>query len=173
MRKNLFVVLLCLAAASFQSNGQTLMYYWNFNTWTPLYTAATPVSGTAGGLGIYAAIPADYAAGGLSTANADWVEKTIPGVSSSYSTYCDNTAVGDTTNARMGAIAGAGFKARNPNDSMELLIYAPTTGFTNLWIKYACELSSYNSGDSVNVFSYSNDSGATWKTSGAGARSLG
>ena len=172
MKKQLPALLLCFAiiiATNINSSAQSkLIYYWNFNTWTPSYPAATAVSATAGGLGIYASIAADYASPDLDTAKARWVDQIIPGTSSAYTTYCDNTAVGDTTNARQGAAAGAGFKARNPNDSMELLVYAPTTHYTNLQIKYACELSSYTSGDSVNVFSYSLDSGATWVSSGTG-----
>lgn len=144
------------------SNAQSqLMYYWSFNNWTPTVTAATP------GLTIYASVTPDYAGAGLDTVHAKFVNRTIPGTSSAYATYCDNTT-GDTTNARMGAVAGNCLKARNPNDSMELLIYAPTKGYKTLTLKYACQLSSYTSGDSVNVFSYSTDSGSTWKTSGTG-----
>jgi len=158
-----------MSVCATNSNAQgTLLYYWNFNSWTPTYTSPTPVSGTAGGLGIYASIAADYAAPGHDTAKARFVNRTIPGTSASYTTYCDAASPGDTLNARMGDPAGTGVKARNPNDSMELLIYAPTTNYTNLQIKYACESSSYTSGDSINIFSYSVDSGTTWISSGAG-----
>ncbi len=160
MRKNLLTILFCIGAsfvASYQSNAQgTLLYYWNFNNFTSTYT-----------LPVVASLSADYAAPGKDTAKARWIYKPKPGTSSSYSSYCDNVT-GDTVNARMGAPAGNGFRARNPSDSMDILVYMPTTHFTNLTIKYACELSSYSSGDSVNVFSYSVDSGATWITGGAG-----
>jgi hypothetical protein len=165
MKRNFLAILVSAATitGAIKSNAQsTLLYYWNFNTWTPLYTSATP------GVIVYASIPADYAAPFLTTSNAKWVDRTVPGTSSSYATYCDNSAVGDTLNARMGDLPGAGFKARNPNDSIEILIYAPTTHYANLRIKYACQLSSYTSGDSINVFSYSVDSGSTFISSGSG-----
>ncbi len=160
MKKNLLSILLCLAVSitfTSKSSAQgTLLYYWNFNNFTLSYSLPN-----------IASLAADYAKPGYDTAKARWIYKPKPGTSSAYSTYCD-LVVGDVTNARLGAPAGNGFRARNPSDSMDILVYMPTTHYTNLTIKYVCELSSYSSGDSVNVFSYSVDSGTTWITSGAG-----
>jgi hypothetical protein len=46
---------------------------------------------------------------------------------------------------------------------MELRCFIPTTGYTGIVVKYALESSSTASGDSVDVFDYSVDSGKTWK----------
>jgi hypothetical protein len=171
MKKNLLLVLFCLCsvlAFNVNSNAQgTLIYYWTFNNYVPMYTTPTP------GVSIYADIPADYAATGLDTNNAIFMDRTIPGTSSSFSSYCDvTTDLTDTLNQRVigGSLTVPGncFRARNPDDSLELLLYMPTTGYKNLELKYGCELSSYTSGDSINVFSYSNDSGTTWISSGSG-----
>jgi len=144
-----------MAAFNTKSNGQTtLIQYWNFNNFTSVVT-----------LPEIASIAADYSI--LDTAKARIVYQPVPGTSSAYSTYIDNST-GDTTNARMGAVAGNSLRPRNPNDSMELLFYIPSTGYKNLVFKYATESSSYTSGDSAQAFSYSLDSGATWISSGTG-----
>ena len=144
-----------MAVFNTNSVGQTVLIdYWNFNNFTTVVT-----------LPAVASLAADYSI--LDTSKARMTDEPIPGTSSAYSSYCDQTT-GDTTNARQGAAAGNCFRARNPNDSMQLLFYMPTTGYTNLVFKYATETSSYTSGDSIQVFSYSIDSGATWITSGSG-----
>ncbi len=135
----------------------TLIHYWNFNSFTG------PVT-----LPAIASLPADFSL--ISSPVATWVYQPLPGTSPA--TYCDAypTVSGnnDSVNIRMGAPEGNAFRARNPNDQMEILIYMPTTGYGNLQITYGCMTSSYTSGDSVNVFSYSVDSGATWITGGGG-----
>jgi len=156
MRK-IYLLLTCLVimGAMNKSTAQgTLIHYWNFNNFTASIT-----------LPAIANIGADYSV--LDTNKARLLYMPVPGTSSAYSDYCD-FVTGDTTNARMGAVAGNGFRARNPNDSMEILLFIPSTGYKNLQLKYACQLSSYGSGDSVNVFAYSLDSGTTWISSGTG-----
>jgi len=161
MRKNLCAVLLCFSAIlsfNVNSNAQgTLIHYWNFNSFTSVIT-----------LPATADLSADYTRISSPTAALLYVPQ--PGTSSAFSDYCDDVAgdATDTVNDRLGAPEGNAFRARNPSDSMEILLYMPTTNYTNLQIKYGCELSSYTSGDSVNVFAYSVDSGATWITSGSG-----
>ena len=157
MKKNVLTLLFCLGAmAAFNTNshGQTLIHYWNFNNFTSAIT-----------LPAVASLAADYSV--IDTAKARMTDIPIPGTSSSYSSYCD-FVTGDTTNARQGAAAGNGFRARNPNDSMELLFYIPSTNYKNLVFKYATMSSSYTSGDSIQIFSYSLDSGSTWVSSGSG-----
>jgi len=136
-----------------QSN---LIYFWNFNTFTA--TIKLPA---------VASLAADYAINGLDTAKARVTYAPIVPVSASYASYADFVA-GDTTNARMGAAAGNGFRARNPSDSMQLLMYMPTTNFKNLQLKYACQTSSFTSGMLQQLYSYSLDSGKTWISSGTG-----
>lgn len=170
MKRNLLIGLTCAALTvifSSNTNAQsTLIYYWNFNSWTPTVSSYTP------GAVIFANVPADYAVPSLSTTNAAWVDRAQAGMSAAAG-YADvTTDATDTVNERtilgVPTTPGNCFRARNPNDSLEIRIYAPTTHYANLQIKYGCELSSYTSGDSVNVFSYSNDSGTTWISSGAG-----
>ena len=51
-------------------------------------------------------------------------------------------------------------------DSSELHWHIPSTGFTNLVIKFATESSSIASGDSAQDYSYSTDGGKTWDSTG-------
>ena len=136
-----------------QSN---LIYYWNFNTFTA--TIKLPA---------VASLAADYAITGMDTAKARVTYAPIVPVSAAYASYAD-FVTGDTTNTRMGAAAGNGFRARNPSDSMQLVMYMPTTNFKNLQLKYACQTSSFTSGMLQQLYSYSLDSGKTWISSGTG-----
>jgi hypothetical protein len=173
MRKNLLAVLLCLAVsitATNRSNAQTsLLYFWDFNTFSSTIT-----------LPAIASLAADYSAPGYDTAKARWIFKPSLG-SGPVAGYCDDVSPAsgspdfDTVNSNWASIpalgvvaAGNAFRARNPNDSMEILIYMPSTGYTNLVLSYGVESSSTTSGDSLETFSYSVDSGATWITSGTG-----
>ncbi len=159
MKKFLFAGAVSLSAlfmmpASSQAQG-TLIHYWNFNNFT-----------SAVHLPDIASLGADFSV--LDTAKARITYMPMPpGVSSSYTSYCD-FVTGDTTNARMAAPAGNGFRARNPSDSMELLMYIPSTGYGNLKLSYASQASSITSGQLHQIFSYSVDSGSTWQTSGTG-----
>ena len=164
MRKTFLIALsgvLALSAGSNICKAQgTLIYYWNFNNFNNVVHWPA-----------IASLGADYGLPGHDTAKARVVYTAqYPGVSSGYATYADFVSgdVSDTVNARMGAASGNGFRTRNPSDSMELLIYVPSTHFTNLTLKYACEASSFTSGMLQQVYSYSIDSGTTWTTSGAG-----
>lgn len=159
MKKFLFAGAVSLSAlfmmqGTSQAQG-TLIHYWNFNNFTA--TIHLPA---------VASLGADFSV--LDTAKARLTYIPMPpGVSSSYASYCD-FVTGDTTNARMSAVAGNGFRARNPSDSMQLLIYIPSTGYGNLKLTYACQASSVTSGQLHQLFSYSLDSGATWISSGSG-----
>ena len=161
MKRNVLTILFCIVAmTTINSNSiaqGTLIHYWNFNNFTSTVT-----------LPAIADLAADYTI--ISSPTAALIYQTQPGTSSSFSDYCDYVAgdASDTINLRMSAPAGNAFRARNPSDSMEILLYIPSTNYKNLQLKYACELSSYTSGDSVNVFAYSLDSGSTWITSGTG-----
>ncbi len=91
------------------------------------------------------------------------------GLSSKTNGAYDNTTAGDTLNARLGYPAGntsttGGFRLRNPSWSSELRVYIPTTLYNNITIKYALQSSSTTSGQHYQIFAYSVDSGATWKT---------
>ena len=147
-----------MAAFNTNSEGQVLIHYWNYNNFTSVVN-----------LPAIASLAADYSV--MDTAVVRMVNRPIPGTSSANdSSYSDDVAgdASDTINAQLGDPAGNAFRARNPNDSMELLFYIPSTGYKNLVFTYASESSSYTSGDSIQVFSYSLDSGSTWISSGSG-----
>src|ERR1019366_2252602 len=164
MKKNVLTILCCLCAMFIfktQSNAQdSLIHYWHFNSFTvSMYTPTIN------------AVPADYTL--LPSANPRILYAPMPGVSSSYSTYCDNVALDatgpadyDTVNERMGQPNGNGFRTRNPSDSMYLYYYIPTTGFRNIVLTYAAEPSSIAHGMLQQIFDYSTDGGTTWKTTG-------
>ncbi len=91
----------------------------------------------------------------------------MPGVVSDTG-YIDNL-IGDTINQRIGYGGCCGdvnnaVRTRNPSDSMEFLWYLPTTNYKDIVIKYETELSSVKSGQKEQIFSYSLDSGTSYKT---------
>ena len=115
-----------------------------------------------------AGISADFSTISTSTAKVLYAKQA--GVSSAYTTSIDSiyplTTDYDTVNLRMGAPAGIALRVRNPSDSMNLLFYMPTTRYKNIKLNYASQSSSVSKGQLRQVFAYSTDSGATWKTSG-------
>ncbi|MFI5201906.1 MAG: hypothetical protein ACHQNE_05935, partial [Candidatus Kapaibacterium sp.] len=139
----------------------TLLHYWSFNK----ITARVNIPA--------AAIKADYSF--LDTNKAVVQYDTLPGTpqhfvdsinTNSKSNGAFDNVAGDTTNARLGYAAGNGLRVRNPSWSSQLRIYLPTTLYNNPIVKYALQSSSTNSGQHWEVFAYSIDSGATWKTTG-------
>lgn len=106
----------------------------------------------------------------LDTTKAQILYAKQTGTSAAYSTYIDpytpTTADLDTFNVRMGVPSGNCLRVRNPSDSMELFFYMPTTHYKNIVMKYGTEASNGGSGQHRQIFSYSVDSGATWRTSG-------
>ncbi len=134
-----------------------LMYYWNFNGLTTTYTIPNIPN-----------FPPDFSVFPNDTGYLQYYVK--PGTPSGYSYvdgYPETTPnwqgnLVDTFNARLGAVPGVSFRARNPVDSTELRWHIPTTGYTGILIKYALQSSSTANGDSTQHFSYSIDGGATW-----------
>jgi hypothetical protein len=163
MKKIVQSILLCsivLVLSITQGRSQsTLVHYWNFN-----HFASAEYTDT------IHAIPADYTT--ITSRQASILYTTVPNTSSSYSSYIDTLTAEtaeldyDTVNLRQGAIGGIMIRARNPSDSMQLLFYIPTTNYKNILLSYGTETSSAKSGQSTQVYAYSLDSGATWKTSG-------
>ena len=137
-----------------------LVHYWNFNNFTTVYHNPN-----------IPAMKADYSA--LDTNITAIVYKLLPGTSSSYGGYIDNYPVGaadaDVNDRTVGGVPtpdGNSYRFRNPTDSAYLLLYMPSINYKNLVVKYAVMASSFTSGMLKNLYSYSTDSGATWKTSG-------
>jgi hypothetical protein len=158
MRRKLLTLTAGIAAifaSSVNSNAQTLIHYWHFNNFTSAYTWPS-----------IASIGADFSLIDTNKARVVY-ENYYPSVSASYPAKFDNVA-GDVLNARMSMPAGNGIRTRNPTDSMQLLFYIPSTNYANLTLKFATQTSSYTSGDSVQLYAYSVDSGSTWITSGSG-----
>lgn len=162
MKKLLLVVACaCLFLAPGKSQAQSvLIHYWNFNNFTQAYYYPN-----------ISAIKANYSV--IDTNKAEimyqpqngWNPTTYDGV-----TYIDSYLPSDTAaesqNLRNGDSTGLTARVANPSDSMELLFYIPSTGYNNLKFKFISYPSSTGSGQSVQVYDYSVDSGATWVTTG-------
>src|ERR1700748_1321425 len=122
MKKHAQILFLAIAImiAGTSANGQTLIHYWNFNSFTGVEYTDT-IHG----------IAADYSV--LDTAKAKIFYAEMPGVSASYSTYVDFYPTipsdSDNVNLQHGDTAGNSLRPRNPSDSMYLLFYIPTTHF--------------------------------------------
>jgi len=146
---------------AFQLPAQTLLYYWHFNNFTGLSGAVDPST--------IAPLPADFAVQASSIVKMAY--KTLPGVGPNYKTYWD-AFTGCDTNDRLGNLAGNCLRLRNPSDSMQLVMNIPSTGYQAITIKYTVQRSSAGNGATIDSFSYSLDSGATWKTSGQSITSI-
>ncbi len=152
----LLVASICLC--NFSANAQShLIHYWHFNSYTAVQHTDT-IHG----------IMADYSTLDVTKVQILYAKKS--GTSSAYSTYIDSIVVAptdyDTINARLGQPDGTALRVRNPSDSMRLLFYIPTTNYKNIVLNYATQSSSVTKGQLHQVFDYSIDSGATWRTSG-------
>ena len=150
-----FLAAACISsAASAQSH---LIHYWHFNSY-----ALSQYTDTIHG------ISADYSTIDVNKAKILYAK--VPGTSAAYSTYIDSITVVpadyDTINARMAQPDGTALRVRNPSDSMKLLFYIPTTNYKNIKLTYATQSSSVTKGQLHQVFDYSVDSGATWRTTG-------
>jgi hypothetical protein len=87
---------------------------------------------------------------------------TYPGTGAGY---MDNVDPGTALNAQLGQPAGLGLRPRNPANTRELLITAPSTGYEKLVVSYAVQRS--GSGAAQEEFYYSINGGTTWVILGA------
>lgn len=157
MKKNIYSILVCAAllVMSFgNSNAQSkLIHYWHFNNFTSAYhNPGIP------------ALKADWSALDTNTALLNYM--LVTGASSTYAGYVDFVTPGDTINSRMSAVAGNGFRFRNPSDSAYMVLSIPTKYYKNIAVKYESQTSSTTSGMLQQIFAYSTDGGTTWKTTG-------
>lgn len=111
-----------------------LVHYWNFNNLP------------AGNLND--AIQADE-----SLINVALTAITYPGTGAGYA---DRVNPGSELNARNGAEIGNGLRLRNPSDTRELIIEAPTQGYKNIVMKFATAKSSA-AGAGIQNYYYSID----------------
>jgi hypothetical protein len=115
-----------------------LMHYWHFNN-LPEGTLTT--------------VPADF------TVLSGTI--TYPGTGLGY---MDRVDPGATVNAQLGQPAGFGLRPRNPANTRELLIVAPSNGYEKLIVSFAAMRSS--NGAAQEVFEYSANGGTTWTAVG-------
>jgi hypothetical protein len=116
------------------------IHYWNFNT-LPTGTLTT--------------VSADLSKVAGATI-------TYPGTGAGY---MDNVDPGTTVNAMASVPAGLGLRPRNPANTRELIIVAPSTGYEKLVVSFAVMRSS--SGAAQEEFYYSANGGTTWQLVGA------
>jgi len=119
-----------------------VVHYWHFNT-LPLGTITTPI-----------AADISKIAGAVIT---------YPGTGAGY---MDQVDPGSALNLQAGQGAGLGLRPRNPANTRELIIVAPSTGYEKLTVTFAVMRSS--SGAAQEDFSYSVDGGTTWVVVDAG-----
>ena len=119
-----------------------VVHYWHFNA-LPSGTITTPVA--------------------ADVSKLTGAEITYPGTGAGY---MDNVDPGSTVNAQSGQPAGLGLRPRNPANTRDLIIVAPSTGYEKLVVSFAVMRSS--SGAAQEEFSYSIDGGTTWVVVDAG-----
>ena len=153
MRKFTTLLLLSFVLIT-ATKSQTLLHYWNFNSYVSTTTAIGDPS-------LIVPIPSDYSL--VTSPAAKFSYQIQKGVSSAYQSYCDVTT-GDVLNARNGDPAGNCFRARDA-DSMQLVFNVPTTGYSSIIFSYAITRSKATA-PGADTFYYSIDSGKTWTNSG-------
>lgn len=100
--------------------------------------------------------------GTLTSATADFSRTgsaviTYPGTGAGY---MDRVDPGSDVNAKLATPAGYGLRPRNPANTRELIITAPSTGYTKVVVTFAVQRSS--NGPAQEAFYYSADGGTTW-----------
>ncbi len=112
----------------------TLIHYWHFNNLAE---------------GVLTTVAADF------SLNQGAVI-TYPGTGTGFLDRTDGTLL----NASMGAPAGYGLRVRNPSNTRELIIVAPSTGYRELQLSFAVHRTS--SGAQSQQLFYSADGGQNW-----------
>lgn len=129
------------------SQAQQILHYWHFNNLP---------TGTLG----------DVAPDSSLIAGAYLRYSKLPSASAAYTGgIMDRTnGEGTTENNRYGTIAGNTIRPRNPSDSMQFLLFIPSTGFQSVVLSYASARTSQ--GAQNQLIDYSLDSGVTFTTAG-------
>ena len=182
--KYVFYSCVYIIANTFFASAQTtppqkLIHYWDFNS-------TLPCAGGGGVANPY--IPADYSlighaviiynnAGTTGESCGCYQNAVAPFGNPIRDSILDNGTPGaGTVNLQIGYATDAGcggssavdkfVRTRNPSHNMQFLWYIPTTGFSNIKIDYAAQTSSTGSGQAIQYYSYSLDSGLTFTTAG-------
>ncbi len=151
------ILFLLLNSSVIKSNAQqSLIYYWHFNNLVNFTTVNVSPS-------IFPVIRPNYTT--LDSTKAFLKLAPLAGTAGNLATFYDNVSPGDVLNARFGTIAGLGFRPRNPTDSMQLMLYIPSTSYKNITIKFETQKSSASNGAYTDSLDYSVDSGLTWRNS--------
>jgi len=124
-----------------------LIYYWSFNN-LPEGTISNPIL-------------SDESLLTPNNANISYIGTGLG--------FVDRYTPGTTINARNGALEGFGIRFRNPSNTRDLIIQAPTTGYKNIIVKYATFRT--NSGAQTQNYSYTTD-GVNYITTGLGVTSF-
>lgn len=134
--KKISLSLLLLTLFTSAAISQTLVHYWNFNSLSSgtISNAVAPDISLVAGAGI-----------------------TYPGTGAGY---VDRVDPGSDLNAQNSDAAGYGLRPRNPSDSRELLIAFPTTGYTDITLKFSTTKT--NNGATEQYYDYSLDGGANF-----------
>jgi hypothetical protein len=109
-----------------------LLHYWNFNSLTGTQTTVLPDASL------------------LPSSNASIT------YSGNGAGYMDSFSPGSASNAQNNDPAGSGLRFRNPSDTRNAIIAAPTVGYKNVVLKFATARSS-TAGASIQNYSYSLD----------------
>jgi hypothetical protein len=134
--KKLYFVSVLLLGIIVESGAQTLLHYWNFNNSTDQSTLLTPTISLVGSATI------THEAGGSSLIE-------VPGTGANFST--------ENLNARNGDASGDHLRFNNPGSGGSLLFSIPTTGYTDVIIKYATRRSSTTAAAENQVITYTTD----------------
>jgi|GEM_PF-3290348 hypothetical protein len=118
-----------------------LLHYWNFNNTASLTTLLTPSSTIGGG-----ALSFDFTTVGTTTGYYDSVVNATPAL-----------------NEQNGDPAGSSLRVRNP--SLDMIISVPTTGYKNIVLSYAAEVSSVTKAALIDSVYYTTD-GSTYTNAG-------
>lgn len=79
--------------------------------------------------------------------------------------YMDAVDDGSDLNTHMGQLPGTALRVRNPSDTRELIIDAPTTGYENINLSYAVKRTT--NGPRLQNLYYSEDGGNSWNNHGS------
>lgn len=181
-----FILAFALAFIAPKANAQAkLIQFWDFNQTRPITGGGGDSLGTDSSYAHTLAndsvrsewpLTADYVKAGLVAGHIVYSRpKAKYGSSGKRDSILDNGAGGSFfydyssthytyfTSSDSGFTEGNGYiRARNPSDSNAMYIYIPTTGYKNITFDFAISASS-TKGANYGIFSYSVDSGATWK----------
>jgi hypothetical protein len=163
MKKNFILIAVALVFATSQlSAQQTLIHYWNFNAIT-IPTAETKSADRNLAANALTPIPTDFTLAPLPSATV--IYRVKPNTTGTVSSYWDavGAGTGSTVNARNSDAAGNALRTRDAWQNMELVLNIPSTGYTNITIKY--DVQNSGSGPYTNTYYYSVD-GTTWITTG-------